>query len=165
MKRCRRLLSRLILLSFALRALVPMGLMLQLPIASANEGSHSESASAKANSTPSFGFVICPVQNPGIDLNLLSDRGQPNAQHAHHHNHHADQSAEKASQDHNTVSVDRGASLCHLWSSSENASLLATKYSNIEVPAGLQPPASPAVAVYQSNHFPSRLIRAPPHNL
>lgn len=162
MNRWRRRLSRIILFSFALRALVPMGLMLQLPLVSADitfQGANSLSEVASR----SLGFVICPLQNPGIDLGVLVDSNQPAAQHAHHHHKgHADASGDDTS---NTISVDRGASHCNLWSSSADSNLLLTGFASTDFEAGIQPPLTPTVSDYQSNHFPRRLTRAPPKNL
>ena len=147
MKRCKRSLGRIILFSFALRALVPLGLMLQLPAAFAQ---------ADVGAGQSLGFVICPIQNPNIDLTVLVDAGQANGHHHHHKsNDHDDQ----------TISVDRGASLCNLWSSSTdsflNAAIFAISVSDLDSQPQLAPPTSD----YQSNNFPRRLTRAPPQTL
>ena len=167
MRRRQRSLSRFILFSFMLRALVPLGLMLQLPAAFAHTEVTAEQAQShgqshdlsQAQAHPegnAFGFVICPIQNPGIDLTVLVDRSQANG----HHNHH-----KSSDNNENTISVDRGASLCNLWSSSTDSFLTATIFSNGVSDLDTQPQLPPATSDYQSNNFPRRLTRAPPQNL
>ena len=67
MFRNRRNISTALALLIALRTFVPAGYMLALP-----------------SSDDPFGFaiVLCPTQNPTLDLSLLTSSGQP---HVHHH--------------------------------------------------------------------------------
>ena len=67
MFRDRRKISTALALLLVLRTFVPIGYMLALP-----------------SSDDPFGFsiVLCPTQNPTLDLSLLTTGGQP---HVHHH--------------------------------------------------------------------------------
>jgi len=140
-----------------------MGLMLQLPMANADDTFQGVNSLSRAAVTSSLGFVICPVQNPAIDLGVLLDSGQPADQHAHHH--HKGNADANDDDNSNTMSVERGASLCNLWSSSTDNNLFPTEFSKVDLEAGKQPPLAAIVFDYQSNHFPRRLTRAPPTTL
>ena len=142
----KRPLGRLILLSFAFRALVPLGLMLQLPVADA------------AGATTQPAFVICPQQNPGLDFSQLIDANQPAGAHTHHshHNHLQDQG------DGSTITVDQSGSLCNLWSSSTDINLaLDVPSADVRLVA-LQRFDSTDDATIFFSQYPTRLTRAPP---
>ena len=68
-----RNISTALALLIALRTFVPAGYMLALP-----------------SSDDPFGFaiVLCPTQNPTLDLSLLTSSGQPHVH--HHHGEHDD---------------------------------------------------------------------------
>ncbi|MEE2983858.1 MAG: hypothetical protein VX929_11245 [Pseudomonadota bacterium] len=70
MFRNRPALSIALTLLLALRAVVPIGYMLQLP---------------SANDPFGISIMLCPTQNPGLDLSVLTDGPD---QHANHHRHH-----------------------------------------------------------------------------
>ena len=142
----KRPLGRLILLSFAFRALVPLGLMLQLP-----------AADATGTTTPPA-FVICPQQNPGLDLSQLIDASQPAGAHTHHSHHNHTQ----AQGDGTTISVDQSGSLCNLWSSSTDINLALVVPSTDVRLLSLQRFDSTDDATIFFNHYPTRLTRGPP---
>ena len=149
----KRPLSRLILLSFALRALVPLGLMLQLPVAGATENGKQ------------LAFVICPQQNPGLDLTQLADSSQVAGAHAHHghHNHVSD----PLSGDSNgaTITVDQSGSLCNLWSSSADANFVTVADISNTLARAAQRILPTSTVQFFSNQYPTRLTRAPPASL
>ncbi|MGR8949012.1 MAG: hypothetical protein ACU84Q_13275 [Gammaproteobacteria bacterium] len=147
----KRRLYRLILLSFTFRALVPLGLMLQLPVATGSQdGLQSESSR--------LAFVICPQQNPGLDLSNLEDSSQAKGAHAHHG--HADHAA--AQSDGTTISVDQSGSLCNLWSSSADSNLLPDPGLRFEQRSAALLFITTPIAPDLANQFPTRLTRAPP---
>lgn len=119
-----------------LRAVVPVGYMLQLP------GPHAPSLPA---------LVLCPLQNPGLDLTRL-DTGA--AGHTHHHH-----SAESTDVPAATVEV-RGD--CPVWQSGSVATLDYRQ-------AGAVPVLRPVVIATSSSWQPgfrhprpSHRTRAPP---
>ena len=144
----KRTISRLLLFSFALRALIPAGLMLQLPaIGTAAESTHQQ-----------LGFVICPLQNPGLDLSKLDSADRDRDPHAHHH--HTSDADGKPNPV--TVSAKTANALCSVWASSAETNI------SIDLP----PPAyahrkestsNPSTQTFrQTKHVSPRLTRAPP---
>ncbi len=110
----RARLALLLATLFALRALVPIGYMLQLPAGGLAGGP---------------ALVLCPVQNPELDLSLLAGAGDP---HAHHH-HGSDNPAAAA-----TIEVDRN---CDAWAGSAGAPV-----AHAVPPLQVGPPRTPSVA-------------------
>ena len=103
MRRRQRHFARLLVFSFMVRALVPVGLMLQLP-------------SALADSGIAFGFILCPSQNPAINFDIFSENS---AGENHSHHHHDVQSVSGVDSDSpTTVSLDHSSTSCHLWTNS-----------------------------------------------
>ncbi len=66
----RRKLSTLLAALIALRALVPVGYMLKLPSVAAPRD---------------FSIILCPMQNPGLDLSALTGGVDHHANHRSHH--------------------------------------------------------------------------------
>lgn len=156
MKSRQRLWSRLILVSFILRALVPMGLMLQLPNAVADDD--------LAGSSSPFGYVICPLQNPAIDLSILVDKRQP---HQHHVQHQAlvnDSPLKLDQHSDSVISVDHG-SFCKLWSSSAETSDPRKLDSHPALDSEQFSKASDKTIAFSQSSYPRQLPRAPPTTL
>lgn len=151
MKRWQRSWSRLILFSFAFRALVPLGLMLQLPtVSAAGEGNLGQ-----------LGFVICPIQNPSLDFSKLQSLPQEDSQQTH--NHHVSHGSPDG--DAFVVANDLTGSMCQLWSSSAELDkpfaagfFTFERVNNTFLAYAVKTPGI-------SKPYPARLTRAPPISL
>lgn len=144
----KRTIGRFLLFSFVLRALIPAGLMLQLPaIGAAAESTHQQ-----------LGFVICPLQNPGLDLSKLDSADREQNPHAHHH--HTSDTDGKPNPV--TVSAETADALCSVWASSAETNISI----DLQSPAhahGTASKSNPSTQTFpQTKNISPRLTRAPP---
>ena len=144
----QRSISRLVLLGFVFRALIPVGLMLQLPAVAAEE--------------QQFGFVLCPLQNPGLDFSKLEQPDDSSHASAHHHHAGPQTKVNGESQDSTTVSAQTADSLCTLWASGAQSNLTVSSQKifhqrSEELTTYYHSPALP-----QTQQTSARVTRAPP---
>lgn len=148
MKSRRRSISRILLLSFVLRALIPAGLMLQLPALGA----------ATFSGDSGLGFVICPLQNPGIDLSKLNDSTPDHNPHAHH-GHLADGGETTNA---GTMTATSGESVCSLLAASALATISFDREPAFYQRLAPTEPIADEQHFLRINQFSPRLTRAPP---